>query len=239
MTPESLWRFRKVLVPFLFLVMSALACGGDIDLPEVTVPAAVETAQQLARQAAQSASDRAGNVAGTAVALATAEGSDALATVKAVATPHVNFLKERLNNIITDENGVYRVTLTDEELNTFNRLRQLVTGDVIGAAVQSQEISFSGGNIELTGSVFEPLPGQLQVLFRPDVEDGQLELDLIDASFTGNELPQEALNSAETTLNNTLKELLTFVPDNIRLQEITITEGALTIIGQRLESEEE
>ena len=81
----------------VFLLVS-IACDLSFGNPADTV-ATAEAAARVAGSAAQTAAAQAGDLAGTAAALATTEGSEAIATVMVVATPHIDFLKEKLANI--------------------------------------------------------------------------------------------------------------------------------------------
>jgi len=216
------------------LLLTSLACGLSLGDPAELIPPAVETAEEAARvagNAAQTSAAQAGDLAGTAAVLATTEGSDMIATVKAVATPHVNILKEKLASIEPDADGNYRVTLTEDEVNTVLRLRQLLSGDILGAGIESQEVRFRDGTITLTGSILEPLPGELLVRMRPTVEAGRLQLNTVEASVAGQEAPQQALDTAEDAIGATLGEALENLPAGVRLEEVTVANGELTIIG--------
>lgn len=217
------------------LLLISLACALPLGDRTESVPAAVETAEAAARVAgiaAQTAAAQAGDLVGTVAAVATAEGSGAMATVIAAATPHVEFLKEKLGRIEPDADGNYRVALNEGEVNTLLRLRQLLSGDVIGAAIQSQEVTFSDGMITLSGSVLEPLPGQLLVTMRPAVEDGRLQLNIEQASVAGQEAPQQALEAAESGISGALDEVLGHLPAGVTLHDIIVAGGELTLIGR-------
>lgn len=218
------------------LLLVSLACGISVGDPAEIVPPAVETAEEAARvagNAAQTVAAQASDLSGTAAVLATTEGSEALATIKAAATPHVDFLKEKLANIEPDEDGNYRATITEDEVNIVLRLRQLVTGDILGAAIQSQEVSFEDGNFTLSGTILEPLPGELLVKMRPTVVDGRLQLDIEESSVAGQEAPPQVLEAAEEAINGTLGEGLEHLPAGVQLQELTVSDGQLTIVGRR------
>lgn len=206
------------------LLLASLACGLSLGNSAEVVGSAVEQAQTAAAQAA--------DLVGTAEAAAT-QGADAVATLIAAATPHVDLLKEKLAGIEPDDAGNYRVSLTEAEVNTVLRLRQLLTGDVVGAGIQSQEVSFSDGRITLSGSVLEPLTGQLLVSMRPLVEGGDLQLEIIDASVSGGEAPQEALEAAERAISDTVGAALAHLPAGVVLEEIVVANSELTIIGRR------
>lgn len=222
------------------LLLLSLACGISIGDPAEIVPPAVETAEEAARvagNAAQTAAAQAGDLSGTAAAVATSEGSEALATVRAAATPHVDYLQEKLASIEPDEDGNYRATLTEDEVNVVLRLRQVVTGDILGAAIQSQEVSFEDGTITLSGTILEPLPGELLVKMRPSVEDGQLLLEIEESTIAGQEAPPQVLDAAEEAISGTLGEGLEHLPAGVQLQELTVADGQLNIVGRRVNSE--
>jgi hypothetical protein len=204
-------------------------------------PAPLATAEEAARVgaiAAKTAAARAGEMAGTAVVVATTEGSQAIGTAKAVAAPHADYLKEKLASIEPDEEGNYQVILTEDEVNAVLRLRQLLTGDVIGAGIQSQKVAFRDGRVTLSGTIVEPLPGELLVVMRPGIEEGRLSLTPESASLAGKEAPDGALLKAEEALNGTLGEALGYVPGGVEVLDITAVNGELTIAGRRTEGTE-
>jgi len=243
-------RFPRVtiLVFIGMLLLATLACALPFDNPIEERPPAVETAEEAARvagSAAQTAAAQAGDLAGTAVAVATTEGSQLIGTVKAVAAPHADYLKEKLASVEPDAEGIYRVTLTEDEVNSVLRLRQLLTGDILGAGIQSQDVTFRDGSITLSGSIFEPIPGELLVRMRPSVEDGRLQLVTEEASVAGREAPdqvleapEKALAAVEDALGGTLGEALEHLPVGVRLLEITAVDGELTIIGRKISGDE-
>jgi hypothetical protein len=234
-------RYQRFIILLFFgmLVLASLACGLPGDPADIIAPA-LETAEGAAQEAgnvAQTAAAQAGDLGGTAAAVATSEGSGLIATVKAVASPSVDTLKEKVANIEPDADGNYRVTIGEEEVNTVLRLRQLLSGDIIGAGIQSQEVGFRDGAIMLTGNILEPIPGRLTVRMRPSVVDGRFQLDIVDASVAGQTAPQQTLEAAEGAINSTIGEALEFLPAGVELREITAVNGELTIIGRKTEGQ--
>ncbi len=196
---------RRMMVVFLGMVLLAtLACALPFDNPLEEKPAVVATAEEKARAAGKTAQ----TAAAQAMAAATTEGSQALGTVKALAAPHVDTLKDKVAGVEPDTEGNYQVSLSEEEVNTVLRLRQLLSGDILGAGGQSQEVSFRDGRITLSGTILEPLPGELLVTVRPTVAEGRLKLNPESASLAGKEAPQQALDAADEALNSTLGEAL-------------------------------
>jgi len=228
---------RFTMLMFLgILLVTALACDLSIGNSAKVVAPAVATAEAAAKaagSAAQTAAAQAGDLAGTVAAVATAEGSGAIETAKALATRQVNLLKEKLANIEPDADGNYQVSLTEGEVNTVLRLRQLLSGDVFGAGLQSQEVSFRDGRLTLTGSILEPLPGQLRASMRPSVVAGQLQLVIEEASLAGREAPPQAVEAAEAAISGALSETLAYLPAGVQLQEILVGDGQLTLVGRK------
>jgi len=223
---------RRIMVVFLGMVLLAMmACALPFNNPIKERPAVVATAEEKARSAGKAAQ----TAAAQAMAMATTEGGPALGTVKALAAPHVDVLKDKVASVEPDAEGNYRVTLTEEEVNTVLRLRQLLSGDILGAGGQSQEVSFREGRITLSGRILEPLPGELVVTVRPTVEEGRLKLETEEASLAGREAPQQALAAAEGALNSTLGEALDHLPAGVRLLGITAANGELTISGIKVD----
>ena len=227
---------RNATLLFLsILLFTSLACDFSVGKPSINAPAAVETAEAAARSAGSAAGTvaaKAGDLAGTASALATTEGSGVVATLMAAGTPGAQYLQEKLAEIEPDADGYYRASVTEEELNVALRVRQLLSGDLLGAAIQSQEVSFEDGFITLSGSIMEPFPGKLQVRMRPSVAAGQLQLNVEDASAAGKEAPQEAIDAAEQAIGSAVAEAMAYIGDGIELQEITAAGGELTLVGR-------
>jgi hypothetical protein len=228
---------RFTILPFLgILLLMALACDISLGNSAKVVAPAVETAEAAAKaagSAAQTAAAQAGDLAGTVAAVATTEGSAAIDTARALATRQVDLLKEKLANIEPDADGNYRVILTEGEVNAVLRLRQLLGGDMIGAGLQSQQVNFRDGRLTLSGSVLEPLPGQLQVSMRPTVASEQLQLDIEEASLADRQAPPQALEAAEAAISDALGEILAYLPAGVRLQEISVTDGQLIVVGRK------
>jgi hypothetical protein len=225
---------------FGLLLFTSLACDLSLGDPAEIVPPALETAEEAARVAgnvAQTAAAQAGDLAGTAAVVATTEGGKLIATAIAMATPHADYLKDKLASLEPDADGNYRVTLTENEVNTLLRLRQLLTGDLLGAGIQSQEVKFRDGSITLSGTILEPLPGRLFVRMRPSVEAGQIQLDIQESSLAGQAAPQQALEAAEGAITGGLGEILEFLPADVQLQEVTVANGEIVITGRKITSE--
>lgn len=224
-----MWRnIRPLFLLIGLLTLAGLACGPNLSgVVEVTVPAgAVETVQAAGQQA--------GSVAETAVALATQEGSAAIATLQAGgATIDLGPLQDKFENIQTDENGNFSVTVTDTEVNQALQRAQETQGTTNEVPLQQTVIVFTGGNIVLTGEVTQPVQAQLMVVFRPSVVDSVLQFEVVSATLGTIEVPGALLSGAEATLNSTLGEAMNSIPADFTLQSIVMGEGTMMVTGVR------
>ncbi len=231
------------LLTIILLLLPTLACGGISQLPEVDEVAgqaaeaatkaadlaatAVIVAEQAADTAATAAaSDQAQNLEATAVAAATA--------VSTIELPDTNALKEKFAAIQPDENGNITVTVTDDEMNQAIQAKQ-AAAEQAGQEnlVQNMVVTFTGGNIVLTGSITSPIAAQLTVVFRPYVADGILQFEVVSATIGSLTVPSAVLASTESTLNNTLTDAMGYMPANITLQDVSMGEGTMTITGHK------
>ena len=221
-----MWKNLKAAVFLVgMLALAGLACGPALPDVAVTVPpGAVETVQAAGQQA--------GSAAQTAVALATTEGSAALATLQAIETPDLGALTDKLEAIQVDENGNFSVTITDVELNQAIQQKEETAGTNPDSPLQDPVFTFTGGNIVLTGRVTQPIEAQLTVTFRPFIEDHILQFQVVSATLGSIQVPAAVLSSAESTLNSTLGQAMNNLPENITLLDVIMGEGTMTVVAQ-------
>ncbi|MCA9990078.1 MAG: hypothetical protein KDE29_03645 [Anaerolineales bacterium] len=209
------------------LAFSALACGLGLPplSPPVTIPA--DTAATAAAAAQQ-----AGQVAATTAALAGQQGETLLATVQATDFD-ASFaeLQQKLAALQPDANGNYTIVLTDAEINQGLQGQPEISQD--GVTIQGLAVTFTGGNVVLTGNLTEPIAAQLTATFRPEVNDGQLTFSLVSAQLGRLPVPTSILQSVETTLNATIGNLMNNLPAGITLQSVFMGEGTMTVIAHQ------
>ena len=202
----------------------------QVKLPEVEVPAgAVATAQaalQQAGQAAGTAVQQAGEVAGTAAE----QGGAAIATVRAISTPDLSGLTERLAAARPDANGTLSVTLNESELNQLLRLRYLVMS--AEPELRDAAVRFEAGVIIVRGTVPLLLPVDVSLSLRPVVADGQFELAIVEAAAGRLEAPEIVLGFASNLVSSALSEAIRRLPQGFYLESITVSDGLLTISGR-------
>lgn len=244
---------KRLRLIFALLLLATLACGfGGIGAPDVGLPeGAAATAEGAARVAAtamagvtmpagiaetaESAAGQAGGLAATAVALAGEQGSGLLATLEASnfdvsITIDVESLRQKFSTAQPGPDGNITIELTDDELNQAVDVRAGTAGEE--PAIQDPELTFTGGNVLLVGSVRQPVQGELRATFQPVVSDGQLRLFLTNVTMGGIPVPTVLLSTVEATINTSLATLLSALPGNYRLSEMIIGEGTMTIIAR-------
>ena len=238
----------------ILLLLGALACSvGGVELPGGAVPegaaataegAAAMAATAVARvtipagavETAQAAAGQAGGLAATAVALAGPEGGNLLATLEASGfdvdvTVNVEPLRDKVANAQPDENGNITITFTEEELNQAITLRE---GEAMEQTLDLQEplLSFSDGNVLLTGQIQRPIRGELRATFQPAVETGQLRFNLTAASIGGIAMPTAVLGAVEAALNTSLATVTAGLPADYTLTDINVRDGSLTVVAR-------
>ena len=229
--------------------------AGDVDGPggqgEIL---ATQAAAVQAEYEASLATQAAATVAAQAAALSTqaaeviAEESPALATQAAELLEQgeaalengtlpipiePGSLTEKFATIpLPEGSGTVAVTVTEAELNQAIAAAQAQAG--APSAIQNPQVRFTGGTIILTGTLAEPINGQLTVSFTPYVENNTLQFEVVEASIGSFQVPPAALQTAEQTLNSSLGTAMSQLPAGTGLQSVTVGEGTMTVIVGRL-----
>ncbi|MDX1614866.1 MAG: LmeA family phospholipid-binding protein [Candidatus Promineifilaceae bacterium] len=211
---------RQLVLAIVALALAALACG------PLNFGAADE-----ARETAEAAAERASQLAGTAVALATREGANALATVQSGSAPDLSGVEEGLDQVVP--RGDFTVTVRDDQINRLIRLNQLPEGVRIPSQFQDVSLRFTDGAVVLRARVLQPLNARLVVSLRPTVVDGQARFEVVEASLAGAEVPQALLNLVQSTVSDLVTKGLANLPADVTLRTISVGEGTLTISGSR------
>lgn len=227
---------RLLLILITLLILPALACGG------VSVPKVDELAGQAA-DAATKAADAAATAVIIAQQVASSEQVQSLeATAVAAATALVNSdyelpesssLRQKFANAQPDANGNISITLTDAEMNEAIQMKQAAAQAGQEQPLQNTMVTFTGGNIVLTGNITTPINAQLSVTFRPYVANGVLQFEVVSASLGSINVPGALLSASEATLNSTLNEAMGSLPAGYTLQEVLMGEGTMTINGRK------
>lgn len=211
-------RVRSLIVLLSVIALATLACG----LPSFSPPptaAPVNTAATAAAAAATLIEEQ----AGAALATIQAPGFDMADSFEE--------LGEQLGGLQPDANGNIVVTVTDDELN-----RALLTQGEFSqddVTIQDVQVRFTGGNVVLTGNMTAPIRSGVTATFRPELSGGLVRFTLIGASLGILPVPTSLAGSVEQALNNTIGQLMAYLPADYSLQSVTVNEGSLTVVAHQ------
>ncbi|RMG95739.1 MAG: hypothetical protein D6706_11405 [Chloroflexi bacterium] len=235
---------RTIFIFGCILTLAALACNANTSqLQEQAASAATQAAaaatkaSEVATQAApaigtaSALANEAGQAAGTAVAQATPPSSLPTALPTNI---DLNALQQTFAAALPDQNGNIIITITDAQLNEAMRLRQAQAAAESGTTplIQNPEVTFTDGLVIFTGQVSQPVTAQLTITFRPFVTDGVLQFEVISASLGSINVPPALLGTAESTINATLNEAMSYATMAIALESVIVSDNTMTITGK-------
>jgi hypothetical protein len=226
---------KQIILQMAFILTLSLllaGCGITEKLPE-GVSETAESAVQSAGEFAKTAVSEAGDFAQTVAVVATEQGSAAVATLKAIETPDIDEIKDKIASIKPDDDGRFSLTISAQDLNRVLLLRYLITGPDSLSLIRNVAVEFQDGLIIFRADVAKPLEARAQIAFQPLVEDGSLQFEIVEASVAGRDVPPEVLDAAGELLNVGLGEAIEHLPQSLQLESVTVSEGALTLAGGR------
>ena len=230
-------KHSSLLFFILPLLLATLACAPLESLRRFGDSDAGQQAGELAATARSVATERGGELAATAAAAAAARGGELASTAQATefevdVTVDATVLREKVANAQRAADGTVTITITDDELNQAIQFREVSAGEEGAiAGLQNVMITFTGGDAVLSAEVTEPVQAPLVASFNPLIVDGYPRFDLVSASLGGFAVPPAMLNSVEFLVNHNLGQALSVVPAGYGVREISISEGAMTIIA--------
>jgi len=195
----------------------------------------VAQTEALATQAATVMAEEGEALATQAVELLE-QGETALENGSLPVTIEPGSLAEKFATVpMPNGDGTVEVTVTEAELNQAIAAAQAAQAQTgTPSLIQNPQVAFTGGTIILTGTIAEPINGQLTVSFSPYVANGTLQFEVVEASIGNFRVPPAALQTAEQTLNSSLGTATSQLPTGTGLQSVTVNEGSLTVVVVRL-----
>lgn len=164
-----------------------------------------------------------------------AEGEPLLEGGSIPVTIEPGSLAEKFATVPIPSDGTVEVTITAAELNQAIAAGQAAKEQAgTPLLIQNPQVAFTGGLIILTGTISEPLSGQLTVSFMPYVANGTLQFDVVEASVGNLRVPPAILQTAEQTLNSTLGTATSQLPAGVGLQTVVMGEGTMTVVVVRI-----
>jgi hypothetical protein len=141
-------------------------------------------------------------------------------------------LKENFNREMQEASTgeEFRLFVTNEEITA---LVALTLQDTSSIPLSDPQVWFTAGRIYITGtfSPFWPFRFESLIVATAVVRDGQVEVEVEEAQMGPFPFPQQVLESASESINETLVEM----PLDLEVTTLEILEGELQLAGTRRE----
>jgi uncharacterized protein YpmS len=125
------------------------------------------------------------------------------------------------------------ITITEAQLAAYIDRR---ISDEPDAPISQPQVTLRDGKIEVTGQVtLDKLTAQANLVFEVFVENGRLQVRLIDAKLGALPIPERILNQINDTMNNNMEQMTTVENRRIEVQSVSIADGVMTIVGQMVQ----
>lgn len=226
-------------------MLSITACQFSLELPwEIGAPDVNISQEEIAAAATRAANvaatagaiaDQAGQVAATAVLqgddiVSTAVAGDRLPQGDGAATGATS-LERKLTSISPDANGNFTITMTDADLAEY-LATQGAAFENSEARIENVQVSFTPQNVVVTGDVTKPIGLPLTAQLQPDVVDGRLHFQVLNASAGMFPVPDSMLSVLETGINVGLGQAMNSLPADVGLLDVALGSGSMTVLGQ-------
>ena len=202
--------YKRIFVLFSLMAISLLsACGQSVpELPDTAQISQVATA-----------------VAATAeAAIANAAASQLVGEL-----PSSEEIAGSFASAIPAGNTPINITITDAQLNEQIAAQQATVQQQ--ANIDNLSARFSGGNVILSGMLNEPISGQINIVFRPYLVGNAIQFEVVSATFGNMSVPAIGLSAVQSALNDTLVGTLNNLPATITIQELSVGDGVMTVVG--------
>lgn len=131
-----------------------------------------------------------------------------------------------------DASGDISITLTQDQINGMivNQIAQQPD-----QGITDPSVVLTGGNLEVYGKVAQnSVSANLKAVMQPQVDaDGNPSLHIVSINLGGLPVPDVLNARIETMANNAMNNFLDTNTNSFKVKTITITEGQMTITGNR------
>lgn len=141
-------------------------------------------------------------------------------------------LEQKLSEALSKaQNGEFTITATDEEVTSLIAYQMEKASDT---PMRDVQVHFSDGRIHVWAIFADVLPFDMGVslVATATVVDEQLQIDIVESSAGVIPLPQSLLDSLSRIVNETIAEAETRVPQQVRITEVVIGDGEITVSGK-------
>ena len=170
-----------------------------------------------------------GQTATTVAATAEAVMANAAASQLAEELPSGEEIANSFASALPEGSVPIDVTITDVQLNKLIAILQASTQQP--ANIDNLSASFSDGNVILSGTLNEPINGQITVTFHPNLVDNHVQFEVVSAAFGKINVPVTGLNVVQSALNKIWVGALNNLQATITIEEISVGDGMMTIVG--------
>jgi hypothetical protein len=141
-------------------------------------------------------------------------------------------LQERVNEIETDEDGNFSITISEEEMTAL--AAQALAEREDGPPISELQVFFRNGRIELymiiaVSDLFS-LPGM--IAFTIDAQDGDFAITIEDIVVGPLPMPEFVTETLTELLNDTLTEIVPSSEGNTLITGVQINDKEMIIYGQ-------
>ncbi len=129
-----------------------------------------------------------------------------------------------------DAGNIVTLTFTDSQLTSYFAAQLGQQSDV---TIANPQVRLTNGNIELSGDLtIEKLSAQATLIFEAYVNQGRLQIQLLDAKLGALPVPDRFLNEINNAMNANMDDMTSVDGRRLDIQSVTIGEGVMTIVGQ-------
>ncbi|MDY7039948.1 MAG: hypothetical protein SVX38_03715, partial [Chloroflexota bacterium] len=148
------------------------------------------------------------------------------------ALPISQRLEEKVSEALSGAGtGEFTITATDEEVTSLIVAQMEKASDT---PMRDVQVHFDDGRIYVWATLADVMPFDVSVylVFTATVMDDQLQVDIVESSAGVIPLPQNVLDSLSQTVNETIAEAEVRTPQKVRITEVTVGDGEITVSGE-------
>lgn len=141
-------------------------------------------------------------------------------------------LEEKVSEALSGAGtGEFTITATDEEVTSLIVAQMEKASDT---PMRDVQVHFDDGRIYVWATLADVMPFDVSVylVFTATVMDDQLQVDIVESSAGVIPLPQNVLDSLSQTVNETIAEAEVRTPQKVRITEVTVGDGEITVSGE-------
>jgi uncharacterized protein YpmS len=132
-----------------------------------------------------------------------------------------------------EQSGPVTITITEQQLNTYLQREMEADSEQM---IQKPQVHLTNGKIEVYGQMTQAsLTADAKIVLIPLVAaGGKPRLDVESMSLGPFPVPQSVVDQVEQRVDTLLEDYLATMEGNFSVSDITVTEGQMTITGERL-----